>query len=86
MGVALTPCTIPQAGKPTFEIGDDEMEIGMGIHGEPGITRGKLKTADEITTTIVESIIEDLPYKKGDEVSVLINGLGGTPLEELYIV
>jgi len=86
MGVALTPCTIPSAGKPTFEIGTDEMEIGMGIHGEPGIRRGKLQTADEIAEILVKSIIEDLPYNKGDEVSVLINGLGATPKEELYIV
>lgn len=86
MGVALSPCTIPSAGKPTFEIGDDEMEIGMGIHGEPGIKRGKLQTADEIAETIVKTIVEDLPYNSGDEVSVLINGLGATPKEELYIV
>lgn len=86
MGVALFPCTIPQVGKPTFEIADDEMEIGMGIHGEPGIDRGKLETADEIATTLVDAILEDGPYNKGDEVSVLVNGLGATPQEELYIV
>jgi len=86
MGVALSPCTIPSAGKPTFQIADDEMEIGMGIHGEPGIKRGKLKTADEIADIIMKAIIEDLPYKSGDEVSVLVNGLGATPKEELYIV
>ncbi|PJI08011.1 MULTISPECIES: dihydroxyacetone kinase subunit DhaK [Clostridium] len=85
MGVALTPCTVPEAGKPTFTIADDEMEIGMGIHGEPGIERGKLKTNDEVVEIMLNKIIEDLPYKEGDEVSVLVNGLGATPLEELYI-
>lgn len=86
MGVALSPCTIPQAGEPTFEIEDDEMEIGMGIHGEPGIERGKLQSADEITEIMMEKIIDDGNYKKEDEVSVLINSLGATPGEELYIV
>ena len=86
MGVALSPCTIPAAGVPTFEIGDDEMEIGMGIHGEKGIERGKLKTANEITDYLMERIIEDLPYRKDDEVAVLVNGLGATAPQELYIV
>lgn len=86
MGVALSPCTIPQVGKPNFEIEEDKMEIGMGIHGEPGINRGKLKTADEITETIMKAILNDGPYGVGDEVSVLVNGLGATPQEELYIV
>jgi len=86
MGVALSPCTIPQVGKPNFEIEEDKMEIGMGIHGEPGINRGKLKTADEITETIMKAILNDGPYAAGDEVSVLVNGLGATPQEELYIV
>lgn len=86
MGVALSPCTIPQVGKPTFEIADDEMEIGMGIHGEPGIHRGPLKSADEIAKIILEAIFEDGPYTEGDEVAVLVNGLGATPQEELYIV
>ncbi|AZO93310.1 dihydroxyacetone kinase subunit DhaK [Halocella sp. SP3-1] len=86
MGVALSPCTIPQVGKPTFEIADDEMEIGMGIHGEPGIHRGPLKSADEIAETILAAIFEDGPYTEGDEVAVLLNGLGATPQEELYIV
>ena len=85
MGVALSSCTIPQVGKPNFEIEEDSMEIGMGIHGEPGINRGKLKTADEITETIMDAILNDGPYFEGDEVSVLVNGLGATPLEELYI-
>ena len=86
MGVALSPCTIPQVGKPNFEIEEDKMEIGMGIHGEPGINRGKLNTADEITETIMKAILNDGPYAAGDEVSVLVNGLGATPQEELYIV
>lgn len=86
MGVALTPCVIPEAGNPTFEIDEDEMEIGMGIHGEPGIKRSKIKTADEITDIMVDKILNDGPFKKNNEVSVLINSLGATPLEELYIV
>ncbi|MGI6651559.1 MAG: dihydroxyacetone kinase subunit DhaK [Limnochordia bacterium] len=86
MGVALSPCIIPRVGKPTFTLGDDEMEIGMGIHGEPGIKRGKLQTADEIGETLLNAILEDGPYAEGDEVAVLVNGLGATPQEELYIV
>ena len=86
MGVALTPCTIPAAGQPTFTIADDEMELGMGIHGEPGIERSKLKTADEITEIMAEKVIDDLPFNSGDEVAVLVNGLGATPPEELYII
>ena len=86
MGVGLSPCIIPEVGKPTFEMNDGEMEIGIGIHGEAGIGKGKLETADKIVEKIMESILEDLPYKAGDEVSVLINGLGATPKEELYMV
>lgn len=86
MGVALSSCTVPSVGKPTFLIDDDEMEIGMGIHGEPGVRRGKLETADQITATLIEAISDDLHLKRGDAVSVLVNGLGATPLEELYIV
>jgi phosphoenolpyruvate---glycerone phosphotransferase subunit DhaK len=86
MGVALTACIVPEVGKPGFTIGDDEMEIGMGIHGEPGIHRGKLKTADEVVDTMMAAVLEDLPFKKDDEVAVLINGLGATPKEEMYIV
>lgn len=85
MGVALSPCIVPEVGKPTFVIGDEEMEIGMGIHGEPGISKDKLMTADEIVKIMIDKIVEDLPYKSGDEVSVLVNGLGATPKEELYI-
>lgn len=86
MGVALTPCIVPRVGKPGFSLGDDEMEIGMGIHGETGIRRGKLETADEITVEMLDQIVSDLPYKKGDEVAVLVNGLGATPVDEQYIV
>lgn len=85
MGVALSPCIIPEAGKPTFRITEGEMEIGMGIHGEPGIRKGPLRSADEIVDEMMKAIIEDLPFRKGDEVSVLVNGLGSTPKEELYI-
>ena len=86
MGVALTPCTIPAAGKPTFTIAEDEMELGMGIHGEPGIERTKMKTADEVTEIMAEKVVNDLPFKSGDEVAVLVNGLGATPPEELFII
>jgi dihydroxyacetone kinase-like protein len=86
MGVALSPCTVPAAGRPTFTIGDDEMEIGMGIHGEPGVRRGKLEPADKITGNLMETILADMNLTKGDEVSVLVNGLGATPKEELYVM
>ncbi|AEV28044.1 dihydroxyacetone kinase [Sphaerochaeta pleomorpha str. Grapes] len=86
MGVALTPCIVPRVGKMGFSIGDDEMEIGMGIHGETGIRRGKLETADEITVEMLDQILADLPFYSGDEVAVLVNGLGATPLDEQYIV
>lgn len=86
MGVAISPCTVPEVGKPSFTIGEDEMEIGMGIHGEPGIERSKIRTADEIVQQMMDAIIEDLPYTEGDEVAVLMNGLGATPKEELYIM
>ncbi|AXG91547.1 dihydroxyacetone kinase subunit DhaK [Clostridium botulinum] len=86
MGVALSPCIIPEVGKPGFTIGEDEMEIGMGIHGEPGINRGKLRSADETVEIMMNHTFEDFQYKEGDEVTVLINGLDATPLEELYII
>lgn len=86
MGVALTPCIVPRVGKASFTLGEDEMEIGMGIHGETGIRRGKLQEADEIVDEMLEQIVNDLPYEKGDEVAVLVNGLGSTPLDEQYIV
>ena len=87
MGVALSPCVIPEVGKPTFSLEEGEMEIGMGIHGEPGVQgKAPLATADEIVNQMLKEILEDLPFKKGDEVSVLINGLGATPKEELYVL
>jgi dihydroxyacetone kinase-like protein len=86
MGVALSPCIVPEVGKPSFSIGEGEMEIGMGIHGEPGIEKGPLKSADEVVSQMMDAIIADLPYQKGDEVAVLVNGLGATPKEELYIM
>jgi len=86
MGMALTSCTVPAAGKPTFEIGDDEMEIGVGIHGEPGRTRMKIATADEVTEMLATPILDDLPFASGDRVLAFVNGMGGTPLIELYVV
>jgi len=86
MGVALAPCTIPAAGKPHFVLGEDEMELGMGIHGEPGIERTKMKTADEITDILTQKVLEDLPFEAGDKVAVMVNGLGATPLLELLIM
>jgi dihydroxyacetone kinase-like protein len=86
MGVALSPCTVPAAGKPTFTLGEDEMEIGMGIHGEPGVRRGRLEPADKIVDLLVEAILTDTGLARGDRVSVLINGLGATPREELYVM
>jgi dihydroxyacetone kinase-like protein len=86
MGMALTSCAVPAAGKPTFEIGDDEMEMGVGIHGEPGRKRMQLQSADEITEMMAEAIISDLPYKNVDSVIAMVNGMGGTPLIELYLI
>jgi dihydroxyacetone kinase-like protein len=86
MGVALSPCIVPEVGKPTFSINDDEIEIGMGIHGEPGIEVKKMMTADEVAEVMINRITADMPLAPGDEVSVLINGLGGTPLEEQFIL
>jgi dihydroxyacetone kinase-like protein len=86
MGVALSPCSLPQTRRPNFEIGPDEMEIGMGIHGEPGVARGKLKSADQITDEIMDKIIEEMAPSRGDRVAILVNSLGSTPLMELYIM
>ena len=86
IGVALTPCTVPSVGRPTFEISDDEMEIGMGIHGEPGVQRGPLRPADVIAEEMVSRLLADMPLKSGDRISVLVNSLGATPHEELYII
>ncbi|WP_299641523.1 dihydroxyacetone kinase subunit DhaK [uncultured Ruegeria sp.] len=86
IGVALGSCVVPQAGKPTFEIADGEMEIGMGIHGEPGVSRGKLKSADALVAELLEFVMPELSLSAGDKVSILVNGLGATPNEELYIL
>ena len=86
MGMALTSCTVPHVGKPSFDLPEDEMEIGIGIHGEPGRHRIPLEPADKITEMLVEPIVTDLPYKEGDEVVLFVNSMGGTPLIELYIV
>ncbi|SHH36684.1 dihydroxyacetone kinase subunit DhaK [Marivita hallyeonensis] len=86
IGAALSPCTVPQAGKPTFEIAEDEMEMGMGIHGEPGVWRGTLQTADEIAGEMMDRLLADMPLASGDRVSVMVNSLGATPPEELYIL
>ncbi len=86
MGVGLSPTILPAAGKPTFELADGEMEIGIGIHGEPGVRRGPLETADEVADDLLGAIASDLRLVRGERVAVLVNGLGATPLEELYIV
>ncbi len=86
MGMALTPCIVPAAGKPGFHLGDNEMEIGMGIHGEPGIEKTELKSADEVAEILLNKILEDMKLSSNDKVAVMINGLGATPVMELYIV
>ena len=86
LGVALSPCILPEAGKPTFEISDDEIEIGMGIHGEPGIKREKLRPANDLVDDLYKRIIDDSKLKSNDTIAIMINSLGATPLEELYIV
>jgi dihydroxyacetone kinase-like protein len=86
MGMALTSCIVPAAGKPTFELGDDEMEIGIGIHGEPGRERMKVEPSAKIVERLATPIVEDLPFEQGDQVLAFVNGMGGTPLIELYIV
>lgn len=86
MGIALTPCIVPAAGEPTFTLAEDEIEIGIGIHGEPGTSREKLMEADEIVDHLVEKIRKDLPFESGSKVAVMVNGMGATPLMELYII
>jgi phosphoenolpyruvate---glycerone phosphotransferase subunit DhaK len=86
MGMALTPCITPSSGEPSFTLADDEMEIGIGIHGEPGRYREKLAPAHQIVERLATAIVEDLPYDSGDEVLAFVNGMGGTPLVELYVV
>jgi dihydroxyacetone kinase-like protein len=86
MGVALAPCSLPQTRRPNFEIGPEEMEIGMGIHGEPGTARGKLKSADAITDEMLDIILEEMNPSRDDRIAILVNSLGSTPLMELYIM
>jgi dihydroxyacetone kinase-like protein len=86
MGMALTACTVPHAGKPSFALKEDEMEIGIGIHGEPGRHRVKLEKADRIAEMLMQPILEDLPFKSGDNVLLFVNGMGGTPAIELYVI
>lgn len=86
IGFALTSCTVPAKGTPTFSLGEDEMEFGVGIHGEPGIAREKIATSDELAQRMVDRLIDDLHLVSGDEVALLINGFGGTPIQELYVL
>jgi dihydroxyacetone kinase-like protein len=86
MGVALSSCTPPAKGSPIFQIGDSEMEVGVGIHGEPGRRRDTLKAADAIVDEMFDAVSSDLPFKSGDRVALMINGLGGTPPSELYVL
>lgn len=86
IGFALTSCTVPAKGTPTFSLNEDEMEFGVGIHGEPGIAREKMESADELAEKMVDLVVKDLPYNAGDEVALLVNGLGGTPMQELYLL
>ncbi|TDF94159.1 dihydroxyacetone kinase subunit DhaK [Paenibacillus piri] len=86
MGVALSPCYMPQTGQPSFVLDEDEMEIGLGIHGEPGVRRGKLGTADEVSAILFQSVLDDMPLQAGDRAAVLVNGMGATPLMQLFIV
>ncbi len=86
MGVAFTSCTVPAAGKPTFDIGDDEMEFGVGIHGEPGRKREKIQASKTIVGNILEAILDNLKPEKNEKNLLFVNGMGGTPLTELYLV
>jgi dihydroxyacetone kinase-like protein len=86
MGVALSACTVPAAGRPTFSLEDGEMEIGLGIHGEPGMRRGPIEPADRVADALLDAILADMPLVRGDRVAVLVNGLGATPSMELYIL
>lgn len=86
MGMALTACTVPHAGKPSFELAENEMEVGIGIHGEPGRHRMPVAPADEVAAMLMEPVLTDIPFKSGEEIILFVNGMGGTPLIELYIV
>ena len=86
MGIALTSCTVPQVGHPTFDLAEDEMEVGIGIHGEPGRSRSVLRQADEIVEMLADPVLDDLGVASGDQVLAFVNGMGATPLLELYVV
>ncbi len=86
MGIALSSCTPPVRGTPLFDIGDDEIEIGIGIHGEPGRQRAKIQPADALVDILLDAIVPDLPFSSGDDVALMVNGLGGTPISELYLL
>jgi dihydroxyacetone kinase-like protein len=86
MGMALTSCIVPAAGEPTFQLGEDEMEIGIGIHGEPGRERIKMESADQLTDRLARPVIEDLGLSSGEQVLLFVNSMGGTPLAELYVI
>ncbi len=86
MGMALTSCTPPAKGSPLFDLGEDEMEMGVGIHGEPGRSREKLASANQIVDELLEAVVSDLPFNSGDDVALMVNGLGGTPISELYLL
>jgi dihydroxyacetone kinase-like protein len=86
MGIALTACTPPAKGSPLFELGDDEIEVGVGIHGEPGRRRAKWAPANELVDELLDAVVPDLPFASGDRVALMINGLGGTPISELYLL
>jgi dihydroxyacetone kinase-like protein len=86
MGMALTSCTVPAAGKPTFELAENEMEVGIGIHGEPGRRRLPIAPAKDIAAMLVDPVVTDLPYQQGDSVIAFVNGMGGTPQIELYVM
>ena len=85
IGLALTSCTVPASGSPTFTLAEDEMEYGVGIHGEPGIKREKMLSADELANRMTNDLVKDLGVKDGEEIAILVNGFGGTPLQELYL-
>ena len=85
IGLALTSCTVPASGSPTFTLAEDEMEYGVGIHGEPGIKREKMLSADELANRMTNDLVKDLGVKDGEEIALLVNGFGGTPLQELYL-
>jgi dihydroxyacetone kinase-like protein len=86
MGMALTSCITPEKGEPTFDLGEDEIELGIGIHGEPGVERTDVMSADDVAEHLTEQVLDDLDIDEGDEVATIVNGMGGTPLSELYIV